>query len=658
MLIFIGIDYSAEAVKAVAIKRADRGGFVIVNTHFFPIPLDEKSEKQELLKITHLKTLYDLYKKQDVKYIVCFPQNEVSTRRVYFPFNQRYKISKSLLFEMEDKTLFDCTQLVADFQILSSTPQKTQVMAFVVFKEQLKNALHQLKSVGINPFIFTCESSAICNLFIPKSDEQSVKNKEHLTSSDKKKASFFSKARLINLFSSKKTKDISPKNVVVEEHNHQQSPSSKVVPHQTSMCDLYIKIDYHHTTIWVLKNSQLRDVYHFEWGAFACIKKIATKYEISLSSAMEQFLEKAFVLTSKRGYTGSQIAFSAVLQEELDFLIHKVQLLLLEMDSEQGEQCSKIIICGAGSHIRNLQAFLSSRWNYPVVRAEKPINAPQWNLRNNDDKQNNLMTALGTAMEGLKGVRLPPINFLKGEFAVKWHWMDLWSPKRRQKVVMVAIGSMVFFVYAYLRHQQSEHLLSKTENLFQQRAIRVAHLRPKQVSVSKVKHFINSKQHLIKNVKLAEVLLDRPSALDSMKALSIVIRKQPEWRLEITKLDIADRFIQLQGVILKPYLKYLEKNLNTIALKGTFKTLSVTPLSLDSKNKQSDKNTDKTTHNTDNKQKGKVVAGKVAVKKNKKPVIKSKVATKNAHNMATKNTKSATAVVQVFFAYSFIRNVE
>lgn len=534
-MIFVGIDLGASAVKAVAIKSSGHK-FYILDTHFFPLKLNVDEEKKILLRIGHLKTLSELYRNQEVRYIFCFSQNEVSALRLFFPFKERYKIEKSLSFEMEDKILFDYQKLISDFKIIQSSKDRTDVLVFSVFRKKILNMLHQLKSVGIEPSLVTCEAVAISNLFETGRVRQ------------------------------KKRQSILQKN-----HDKAEAESRKIL----SDVELYVKVGYEHTVVMPFLDGICHGVYSFEWGVSSCIRKLSIKYEIPLETAMEQFYEKGFVLTDKRGYTGSQIAFSSVIQEEFNHLVHKVHLLLLQLEGEYSWQCRKIIICGGGAQVRNLQVWLSSRWNIPVVRAESVHGFPSLNLRNNDEKQNNLLTALGSAVEGLKSSRLQPINFLKEEFAVKFNLAGVLPSQWKRPLLVGSCCVMLFCCYAYLREWQAEKLSSKIHYVFQQSSRQIAGLRSYQITVPKVRQFISGKKHLIKKMKLAEELVGIPSALDGMKDISIAIRKKPAWNLEIQQLDIGQRETKIYGTILKPYLKNLESNLKEIAKEGQLKPLPV-----------------------------------------------------------------------------------
>ena len=519
-MIFIGVDIGSYAVKAVAIKKANKT-FDILQTHFFPIREDEDEKQKKLLILSYLKTLSNLYQNRETKYIFSFSQNEVSTERITFPFKEKYKIMKSLPYEMEEKlSLFDHNKMISDIKIIDSSEEKKSILVFSVFKENMSNLLNEIKSVGIDPFILTCEASAVSNLFETKTE--STKN------SQKKKAE----------------------------------------------CHLYLKISHTHTMAMIFAHNYLQNVYSFEWGAASCIRKIAMKYEIPLHKAMEQFCEKAFVLTQTKGYTGSQIEFSKVIQESFENLINKLRLLLLQMDGEENYKCKKIFLCGGGAQVRNLQALLSVRLNVPVSRVEHPPNFSKWNLRSNSIKQNNLITALGAAMEGLKKSKKPAINFLKEEFAIKFNPFSLISNQWKQPIILGVSTLILLSVYATFRSHQSEKLSDKTNRIFQKQSIHITKLQPKQISTERIQHFINSKKKWTKQTQLTENLIRIPSALDKIKKLSVAIKKQKPWNLEIQELNIVGNKIEITGHISTQYLEDLKNNLTNLAESGSLKALS------------------------------------------------------------------------------------
>ncbi|MYE07289.1 MAG: hypothetical protein F4X95_00830 [Oligoflexia bacterium] len=506
-MIYVGVDIGSCAVKAVAIKKANKA-FTVLQTHIFPIKEDNREEQKRLLIVGHLKSLANLYRSPEAKYIFCLSQNVVSTETLSFPFKERYKILKSLPYQLEEKlSLFDNKNLISDIKITNFVKGKQQVLVFSAFKDSISDLIKDINSIGITPHILTCEASAVANLFEITKDTQD----------------------------------------------------------QREDCDLYLKIGHTHTMALVFIQNRLRNVYSFGWGAASCIRKIAIKYEVPFQKAMQQFREKAFVLTQTKGYTGSQIAFSKSLQQAFDNLIDKLRLLLLQLEGEKVYKCKKIFLFGGGAQVRNLQTLLSTQLNVPVSRVEHPPHFPQWNLRNNDKQQNNLVTALGTAMEGLKKTRDPAINFLKEEFAVKVNPFSFFVHQWKHPLVLGISTFIILLGYSVLRSHQSEKLSDKTHRLFRTKSIQIAKINPKELDIQKVQSFLLSRKKITKQAELEKKISLMPSALDTMKKLSMAINKKQSWNLEIQELNIIDNKIEIRGEIVSSYLNLLEKNLTDLA---------------------------------------------------------------------------------------------
>ena len=524
------MDIGSSAVKAVAIKKTKKS-FDILQTHFFPIKVDESEEQKQLLISTHLKALTNLYQPRETKYIFSFSQNEVSTEKLLFPFKERYKILKSLPYQMEDKlSLFDHKQMISDIKLGELSEEKRSVLVFSVFKENVSHLLKEVKSVGAEPFIVTCEASATANLFLAQKKEDSAKKRK------------------------------TPKT----ENTSQE-------PQKTNNC-LYLKIGHTHTMALLFSRDYLQNVYSFEWGVSDCIRKISLKYEISLSKAMDQFREKAFVLTQTKGYTGSQIEFAKIIQESFENLIDKLRLVLLQIEGEKGKRkCKKILLCGGGAQVRNLQALLSTRLNIPVARVEQSPHFPKWNFRTNEIKQNNLITALGTAMEGLKKAKNPAVNFLKEDFAVQFNPFSFIMNQWKEPIALAVMVLVLFSGYSALRNHQSKELSQKTDKIFKKYSMQIAKLRPKQINIERVQHFVNSKKQWLEQTQLADRLNRFPSALDKIKLLSIAIKKQPSWNLKIQDLNITGNNIKMEGSISSLYIEVLEKKLMGLAIISSFK---------------------------------------------------------------------------------------
>ena len=529
-MIFVGVDIGSCALKAVAVKKTKKG-FAILQTHFFPIEEETDSSAQT---ISHLKMLKSLYTERDTRYIFCLSQNEISVELLQFPFKERYKILKSLPYQLEDKlSLFDYKNLISDIKMAGFLRGKKEVLVFSGFKKNIADLLNLAQSAEITPFILTCSAVSIANLFELKQD---------LTPS----------------FS-------------ITEHTNKEEKSAKQIT-----ADIYLKIGHTHTTALIFAQNQLKNVYSFEWGVVDCIRKIALKYEIPFQKAFEQFCEKAFVITHTKGYTGSQMAFSKAIQDGFSHLIDKVRLLLLQLEGENTYKCQKILICGGGAQVRNLQALFSFHLQLPVERVSAPTCLPSWDLRSNNNKQNNLITALGTALEGFKKLKNPAVNFLKEEFAPTLNPFSFVFNEWRKPLLLGGTALVLLSFYATIRNYQAEKLSHKIHTVFQKQSARIMKVDRKKINIERVKRFIKSKKVQEQETQITEVLSKTPSVLDTMKRLSSVIKKKESWELDIQLLNIQGPQIEIQGTVNRQNMPELKKNLMDIAVKGSLKSLALT----------------------------------------------------------------------------------
>ena len=506
----------------MALKKTGKG-FNILQTYFFPIKVDADEDQKKLLCLAHLKTLSNLYHSAETKFIFCFSQNEVSTEKLSFPFKERYKILKNLPYQLEDKlSLFNHQNMISDIKLTDFADGKRDVLVFSVFRKNIRTLLKDVTSLKITPSVLTCEAAAIANLFETK-EGPTVRSTEEIAPKAKREAY------------------------------------------------LYLKIGHSHTLITAFVNERLHNVYSFEWGVASCIRKISLKYEIPFEKAMQQFCDKAFVLTETKGYTGSQIEFAKLIQQPFEHLLDKLRLLLLQMEGEGDYKCKKIFIYGGGSQIRNLPAFLSTYLNLSVSRVDNPRNFPQWNLRSNDKHQNNLITALGAAMEGLKKPKSPAISFLKEEFAAQFNPFAFTFNHFKPAITLCVSTLILLSIYSVLRDQQTEKIKDKINRIFQKKSIQITKLSPRKVNIETVQKFIQSKQKITKIAQLAEEVKSLPSALDKIKNLSITLKKQDSWNLEIQKLNILGNKVELEGNIFAEHIKSLQKNLQDLAVIGSLK---------------------------------------------------------------------------------------
>lgn len=128
------------------------------------IPKNEGSDPFSLLAPAQLTALRELVTEGKITaadtVAVALPGHLISTREITLPFTQPQKIRKTIYYEVEDQLPFDLDEVVIDYQILESQPEKTRLLVFAAPKSLLTTYLASLQSVGIDPVFVSVDQTA------------------------------------------------------------------------------------------------------------------------------------------------------------------------------------------------------------------------------------------------------------------------------------------------------------------------------------------------------------------------------------------------------------------------------------------------------------------------------------------------------------------
>ena len=560
-MIFVGVELSSLAVKAVSVRKVDKR-ITILNSHYLPLEESDFGPESKKQTLSHLKKLKVIYSSSDCRFIFSLPQNLISELALSFPFKEKYKILKALPFEMENKhSLFSSEKLISDIKITDSLPGKTHVIVFSCIKDQIRALLDITKQAGISPYLITCEASASSGL-LESSGSGYQYPPPQMNGSPPEDTSFsFS-------FSIKKRKFKNQNQPGAKE------PAEKKEEDKQYPSKLFLKIGHNHSIVMVISGNKLRDIYNFSWGTDFCIRALALKYKISKATAFKEFCSKAFILTGGNEASGDQKAFSTVITHSMDSLVQKLRLLVLKLQGDKVFSFEKMYIYGGGSQIKNLPAYLSRQLNLEVLRLDHPVFFPEWDMRQNKGHQNNLFTALGAAMEGFKKLKYPPVNFLREEFAHNFQPFSFLSSTWRSAIVIGFFMFSLFSIYSVLRNSQSQNLADKSDYTFKRRAVQITRMPARQATLSNIQNYIKTNAHLFSHLELEERLSHIPSALDRIQSLSIAIKKAKTWNLYITKLSILGNRIEIKGFINREHLTTFKEHLSDLAVKQKVKDLN------------------------------------------------------------------------------------
>ena len=528
-MISIGIHIHSHGFSVVELFL-DKGSFKIKNTHNHVFDSQSQEEHKQVVIIEYLKTLEKKYKEEPIRLCYGLSQSQVSSFPMVFPFKEKFKILKTLPFQIEDKSPFRSDKIFYDGAITKITNNKSYVICFITPESNALDFLKFSESLKTKPYLLSVEGIALSNIISGWNND------------------FHKKIHGIN------------------------------------NC-LYIHLGFHQSIVLIFKEGHLDNISNLEWGASSIIEKMANKYKLSFEQSINQFFEKSFILTSRKGFTKEQVFFSDLIEKEINLLIHQLKLLKLSLETENETKFEESIILGPSSVIKNLSAYLSAETSSNFSRLKNVRDLKTFDLT--EASNQNLLISLGLAMEGLKRPPYGGVNFLH---SLNKRNFLLFSEKWKSMVKGFAIVLCFFSIYAFIRNQEGRHLADKIQNIFTNYGEKIASLRESQVSVDKVKDYLENKKSLLDVEELIKKKTSKVNLIDQLKFLTESINVEQSWQLKISYLKIKDRNVSIKGQINKEFISIFKDRLQKISknkikdqkdndlkkIKKEFKTLKET----------------------------------------------------------------------------------
>ena len=321
----------------------------IRNTHIIPLEPYDTKEQKYIQIAQHLKTLEKAHKKEAVRFCFTLSQHQVSHFKAQFPFREKFKLTKTLPFEIEDQSPFQPEQVFFDSRV-SLTPRenKHSVLCFLTPRETVQEYSEMIKNTKITPWLLSAEGAALATL--------------------------------------------------VEGLNPLPENAGSAV---------YVYLDWSESLALFFHEGNLETLSHISWGFQPIVEAMKKTYKLNTEDAKKQFAEKAFILMEQKGFTKEQMFFSSLIKKEADRLVEKLRFLQLSMETETELKFQQVHLLGPGSVIKNLPAFLSRTFPIPFSRLKTLPQFPEWEL--NSYFRQTFLIPLGLALEGL---RRPPYSGL------------------------------------------------------------------------------------------------------------------------------------------------------------------------------------------------------------------------------------------------------
>ena len=484
MMVSIGFYISKDSLNVAELSFSGQQPEILSVNSFFFKDSESEEEKQTLLS-KEIERIEKQNKGKNIRFCYGLSQSLVSSFFVEFPFKEKFKILKTLPFEIEDKTPFQLDKVCFDARICRTDKNKSFVLVFVTPEENVKEFIAFTKPLKRNIHLLSCSSSALANLLEDWS-----------------------------------------------------APFSQ--PQNSNKGEAYIHLGLENSLVLLYKEGFLTHVSVLNWGCFGMIEEMAKAYKLSVEQAYEEFFTKAFILTQIRGFTKEQKFFSNLIKRRIQSLITEIKFLRMSLETKLNQPFSKLVIFGQGAVIKNLSAVLTEELNLPVSKLKSLAPFPNFDL------QSRPLTdiALGLALEGLKKPPYTGLNFLQ---TTKKTAFSFYSKKWKKTALAFLFCLFLFSIYAFVRQFESASALNKMDEVFTDYGKKIAYLRA--VSVESVEEFLTLEKGKKEDEKIVREILSLEQPIDHLQKIVQKVVLAEDWNLSLQYLKIKGREIEMRGKI-------------------------------------------------------------------------------------------------------------
>lgn len=533
----VGIDIGSYSIK-VAELESTAHSYRILDYLEMPLTQDLSADKKILI-IDALRKIANHYRGQNVSFVLAVKQECVSVRYKAFPFKERYKIVKSLPFQLVDEVPFDHADAIYEAKFVGTIGKITEVLSFICPKQHIKEVLSLAADAGIHPKVITAQGLAVTNM-VSLWNESPPELSSSLYATDEEALSSF------------KTRDA---NGVLD------------IGHERTIFSTYIG---NHLI-------QTRSLY---FGGIHLVKGLAKKYDISQTEALVVLKEKGFVLLEedRAGASDEQCFFSDIIEKGLADLILPLKRTLFSLSNKQKLNFTQIYLLGGVSHLLNIDKYLSQKLDVLC----QPFQYSSYSYSDMELPGKTSCMAIGLAIEGLRRPRNPSVNFRKNELALQDKSFDKFWKAYGYSFKLLAIAVGVFFIYAMVRSHLADDLSQAGYDVLSQQASSPG-INLKNAGPVRIQRFLLTKRKEIKDAKELSDIMKIPSALDTMTKISRQFIQKNQGPVEVRRLLIQNELIQIEGEMSRQRQRSLvQKSLQTIAKNGKVQsirpTIKPTPL--------------------------------------------------------------------------------
>ncbi len=497
-MISVGIDIGGASVKIAEVQAASKS-YGITRFQEFPLSNDpNKDKKIEILDI--LRQIAAAYDPDSTKFVMAVSQQHVALRYRNFPFKERFKILRSIAFELEDDIPFSQDDAIFDAKITRYMGNAADVIASATPKVYIKELISLAREAGLEPEILTIEGLALGNLL-------------------------------------ENWQDPPP-----------QQPPLPDTP-EARPAEMILDIGHLRSTLVINSEGSLITARNIDWGGKHIADAIAIKYGLHYLEALKELQKKAFILLTPEGATRDQVVFSDVIKQGLEPLAQEVRFTLLETASSRNLRLTEVQLCGGTSQIKNLGAYFTQQWEVPVNRLKHFSTYPSIQIENTLSNEALSATAIAIALEGLKRPRNPATNLLKDEFAPQAETAKLFMRRWAYAGKILAAAFCVLLVYGFLRESFAVDMAERALDSLRTQAAQVADLKGRQASPRAVRQFVRRKKEELNSKKLASQVGEVNSALNVLASVHKMAPGSKQMVVELRKVLVENELMEVHGEV-------------------------------------------------------------------------------------------------------------
>ena len=501
-MLTVGVHIEDYGLWAVLLKTGKQGRVESGDRCFFPLSLEDLDEEQKKLRLaSKIKELAEKYPPKHHHFVFSIPQRFITVHDLSFPFKEKFRISRTLPFEISNRLPLSLDEVAYSSKIAFQNKNSSQVLVFIADKKWIRSFIKFLSESGIEPFILTPKSSALINLF------------EDIT----------------------KTAPLLQEKVLADE--------------------LKIFLSYRRSMALILSKQRVIGAYDLDWGIESCVKDISEKYIRPMDQALDYFRQNAFLIKEESEQLSHLAPLSKIMKKSFSSLSQKLRLLKIHLQGMGHSSIKNIEIFGPGADIQNLTYHLQMLFKIPVQKMEKLSPFPTLPLE--------FLPALGAALEGLKRPKNPPVNFLLKSKSNEMIQISQKRRKTLAKAAFI-LGLFVSYTLVRdwrSSHLEEEISRSFSSQARKTAKLTTRNISVKNVKkFLKEKENLKEKDRLFTN--MGRIM---PSVFDQLNWVTQSIEDPDGWGLELLEMDISESNMTLSGFINPDHFNQLKDNLKSKA---------------------------------------------------------------------------------------------